>query len=88
MKEKFMKEKFVKEKLQKEKSMFNTKIQKIMNINNTIYHNELISKIKEASLSIRHCDFRRNKKISKKFDFFYFKNLFRSSDSKISANRL
>ena len=48
--------------------MLSTKIQKIIYINNAIYHNELIFKIEETLLSIRHRDFERNKKHQKIFD--------------------
>ena len=86
VREKFVKEKFVKEKFVKEK--FVTRIQKIMQINNAIYDNELTITTKENSLSLKHSRFARNSKISKILRISDFEILFRSSRSRNSSNRL
>ena len=86
VKEKFVKKKFVKKKFVKEKSV--TKIQKIMQINNAIYDNELTIITEKNSLSLKHSRFARNSKISKILRISDFEILFRSSRSRNSSNRL
>ena len=62
-----MNEKSIKKKFVKRKSVSNTEIQKSINISNAIYYNELIFKIEKVLLSIKHRNFKRNKKILKDF---------------------
>ena len=72
---KFVKEKFV------------TKIQKIMQINNAIYNNELTITTEENSLSFKYCCFARNSKILKFLRISDFEILFYSSRSRNSSNQ-
>ena len=86
VKEKFVRKKFVRKKFVKEK--FVTRIQKIMQIDNATYDNELTITTEENSLSFRHSRFARNSKISKILWISDLEILFRSFRSRNSSNRL